>query len=99
MAKFETLKLICSGNFMATMGLPYAHMMGDWRETTLPLHLRHSQWRIDTKCLASSNGENEKIDDENEMKELLDKLYEMYQQWPTFQKVEVKKKNIPNIKY
>jgi len=43
MVKHGTLKPICTGNFMATMGLPCAHMMSDWKEATLSLHNIHSQ--------------------------------------------------------
>ncbi|XP_021840674.2 protein FAR1-RELATED SEQUENCE 5-like [Spinacia oleracea] len=92
MASLGTLKAQCTGNFVATMGLPCAHMMCDWKEGTLPLHLINSQWRIDTKFITSINEDNTCADDEDEMKELLDKLYIAYHQWPTFQKVEVKKK-------
>ena len=60
MVKHGTLKPICIGNFMATIGLACAHMMSDSKEATLSLHHTHSQWRIDNKSLISLGGGTEK---------------------------------------
>ncbi|XP_021839271.2 protein FAR1-RELATED SEQUENCE 5-like [Spinacia oleracea] len=79
MASLGTLKPFCTGSFVATMGLPCAHMMNDWKEGTLPLHLINNQWRIDTQFFTEINEDNT-CDIEDEMKELLDKLYVTYQQ-------------------
>ncbi|KAK9734310.1 hypothetical protein RND81_04G130600 [Saponaria officinalis] len=76
MASFGTLKPVCTGR----------------KDGTLPLLLVHFQWRIDTKSFACSSERFEIHDNEIEMKEMLDKLYNMYKQWPTFQRLELKSK-------
>ncbi|KAL3528205.1 hypothetical protein ACH5RR_012861 [Cinchona calisaya] len=45
----HTMQSICSGRFMATMGLPCVHMMYHWREQTIPPRAIHPQWQIDTR--------------------------------------------------
>lgn len=62
MVKFRILKFICIGSFMGIMGLFCGYMMYDWKEVIL---------FFDIKLFVS-------CEDENEMKDLFDKLYEMY---------------------
>lgn len=70
----------CTGHFMATMGLPCAHKIKNWHETTLSLELIHPHWRTDTLSLDFEDGAPS--DDSKEFVKLLNELYSKYQVWP-----------------
>ncbi|KAF7150704.1 hypothetical protein RHSIM_Rhsim02G0175500 [Rhododendron simsii] len=57
MMRHGTMQSTCTGHFMASMGLPCAHKMIEWKDERLPLDAIHSQWRIDIRSLSVSNGE------------------------------------------
>ncbi|KAL3525047.1 hypothetical protein ACH5RR_013419 [Cinchona calisaya] len=76
----HTMQPICSGSFMAIMGLPCAHMMCHWRGQTLPLAMVHSQWRIDTRETLLS--EVEATDDDCNLGSVLTRLKDEHEQWP-----------------
>ncbi|KAG5551462.1 hypothetical protein RHGRI_009772 [Rhododendron griersonianum] len=59
MMRHGTMQSICTGHFMASMGLPCAHKMIEWKDKILPLDAIHSQWRIDIRSLSVSNGEQD----------------------------------------
>ena len=96
-ANLGTANHVCTGSFLATMGLPCAHKMNFEKEKCLQIHHIHPQWRIDTISLTSRGSLDEaNVDetnaDDDEMKDLLAKLYERYQHWPNFQRGEVKRR-------
>ncbi|KAF7140308.1 hypothetical protein RHSIM_Rhsim06G0070800 [Rhododendron simsii] len=59
MMRHGTMQSTCTGHFMASMGLPCAHKMIEWKDKILPLDAIHSQWRIDIRSLSVSNGEQD----------------------------------------
>ncbi|KAL3517008.1 hypothetical protein ACH5RR_023910 [Cinchona calisaya] len=84
MMKDDKMQPTCNGTFMATMGLPCAHMMNAWKEKVLPLESIHSQWRIDTRAyLFPENGVS---NSEYLLEVILTDLQERYQQWPLVDK-------------
>ncbi|KAF7120003.1 hypothetical protein RHSIM_Rhsim13G0144200 [Rhododendron simsii] len=85
MLKHGTMKSTCTGHFMASMGLPCAHKMIDWKGKVLPLDAIHSQWRIDTRSFAFSDG-GETRSHGQEFKKLVHELENKYQEWPASQR-------------
>ncbi|KAG5552486.1 hypothetical protein RHGRI_010537 [Rhododendron griersonianum] len=82
MVKHATMQLVCTGHFMATMGLPCAHKMIDWKGKALPLDAIHSQWRIDMISLTCSDGGASG----EVFKGLIHELDDKYEAWPPTQK-------------
>ncbi|KAL4560403.1 hypothetical protein LXL04_032554 [Taraxacum kok-saghyz] len=70
----------CTGQYMATMGLPCAHQIKLWQGSTYSLDCIHPQWRIDTLLLNSTND----LHDEGTYRfdDLLNELRLKYQMWP-----------------
>ncbi|KAL6507017.1 hypothetical protein OROHE_022152 [Orobanche hederae] len=77
----------CSGHFMATMGLPCAHMIEHHKGIPLSLDLINSQWRIDRLSFNSKDSSNN--DDTDQFYTLLQDLYLKYQVWPIGKKEDV----------
>ncbi|XP_042754325.1 uncharacterized protein LOC122196071 [Lactuca sativa] len=77
----------CTATFITTMGLPCAHKIKYWQETTFSLDLIHPHWRIDTLSLNLQND----LHDEGtgRFNELLNELCLAYQRWPLNKKEHV----------
>ncbi|KAI8539134.1 hypothetical protein RHMOL_Rhmol09G0157500 [Rhododendron molle] len=82
MVKHETMQPICKGHFTATIGLPCARKIIDWKGKALPLEAIHQQWRIDIISLTCSNGGETSGD---EFKGLIHELEDKYEVWPPTQ--------------
>nr|KAJ0198150.1 hypothetical protein LSAT_V11C700356530 [Lactuca sativa] len=74
----------CTGHFMATMGLPFAHKIQHLLGMKLSLNLIHPYWRIDTLRLNSEDDSHN--DGVNKFDELLTELSSRYQMWPLSKK-------------
>lgn len=57
MMRHGTMQPTCTGHFLASMGLPCAHTMIQWKGKILPLDTIHSQWRIDVRSFSLPNCE------------------------------------------
>ncbi|KAG5541196.1 hypothetical protein RHGRI_021152 [Rhododendron griersonianum] len=91
MLKHGTMKSTCTGHFMASMGLPCAHKMIDWKGKVLPLDAIHSQRRIDMRSFAFSDG-GETRSNGQEFKRLVHELENKYQEWPARQRERVQER-------
>ncbi|KAG5527943.1 hypothetical protein RHGRI_028764 [Rhododendron griersonianum] len=98
MLKHGTMKSTCMGHFMASMGLPCAHKMIDWKGKMLPFDAIHSQWRIDTRSFAFSGGSfaffggGETNLNGEEFKRLVLELDKKYKEWPASQRERVQER-------
>ncbi|KAL6548771.1 hypothetical protein OROGR_008537 [Orobanche gracilis] len=72
------------------MGLPCAHMMVLWKETSIPLGAIHSQWRIDMR--SSLLVDNDVGDGDNELTGLLSKLSDKYKKLPLVEREDTHEK-------
>ncbi|KAL6567007.1 hypothetical protein OROMI_015411 [Orobanche minor] len=81
---------ICSEEFVTTMGLPCAHMMFLWKETSIPLGAIHLQWRIDMR--SSLLVDNDVGDGDDELTGLLSKLSDKYKKLPLIEREDTHEK-------
>ena len=75
---------MCTGHFMATMGLPCVHKINSLQGMALSLDLVHPHWRIDTLSLNPGDDSHNDIDDQ--FAKLLSELQSKYQVWPLSKK-------------
>ncbi|GJU91435.1 PKS-NRPS hybrid synthetase [Tanacetum coccineum] len=75
--KKDGIVTMCTGHFLATMGLPCVHRINSLQGMALSLDLVHPHWRIDTLSLCQEDDSQNDIDDQ--FAKLITELQSKYQ--------------------
>ncbi|PIA55362.1 hypothetical protein AQUCO_00800248v1 [Aquilegia coerulea] len=87
LALFDSSLHACKRQFVATMGLPCAHMMRCMKDKVLWLSDIHPQWRIDKRSFEDDDIVIDPGNTIDSLTGLLQELEKNYHQWPIAQKI------------